>query len=125
MTKQKNGYDELRHKLDTEMLQAANLPTEPQRRGFVNRSFLDIHRAYQAKRFINQAEYVRLINRLAAYRQGEYNDYIDVLAGSAHLGMLEMAIQGELSELSPEQARQCRDIITGLTGVEPSQPEEQ
>src|SRR5438105_13886650 len=101
------NYETIRHELDTKMLSASNLPTAPERQGFINRTFTSIYKAYQDKQ-VNHKDYVKLINRLAAYRQGEYNDYIDTLAGAAQLGMLEMAIQGELSELTPEASRQRR-----------------
>lgn len=123
MAKQKR-YDELRHDLESKMLQASTLPTRMERQGFVNQAFRAIYKAYQEKQ-VNHDEYVRLINRLGAYRHGEYNDYIDILAGSAQLGMLEMAIQGELSELSPEEARKRSQAVTHLTGVEPAQPDEE
>lgn len=119
----KPTYDDLRHDLDTKMLQASNLPTKPERQGFVNRMFVDIHRAYKEKQ-VNHAEYIKLVNRIAAYRQGEYNDYLDMLAGAAQLGMLELAIQGEVPELSPEAARERSQIITDITGAQPAQPEE-
>jgi hypothetical protein len=117
-----SSYEAIRHKLDSDMLSASNLPTKPEQQGFINRTFISIHKAYQEKR-VNHGDYVKLINRLAAYRQGEYNDYIDTLAGAAQLGMLELAIQGELSELTPEASRQRRDAVTGLTGMEPIKPD--
>ncbi|HEY7417682.1 MAG TPA: hypothetical protein VH593_21045, partial [Ktedonobacteraceae bacterium] len=79
MSKQ-SQYDTLRHQLDSDMLRESNLPTEPERRGFVNRAFTGLHKAYQQKH-VTHAEYIKLVNRLAAYKQGEYNDYIDVLMG--------------------------------------------
>ena len=118
----KQTYDELRHTLDSDMLKASTLPTRPERQGFVNRAFLDIHRAYKRKD-INHAEYLKLVNRLAEFKQGEYNDYIDTLTGAAHVGLLELAIQGELSVMTPEASRQRRDVITDLTGVHPIKPE--
>jgi hypothetical protein len=76
MSKEKQpAYEKLRHELDTSMIQASTLPTEPEQQGFVNRMFISIHKAYQEKR-VNHAEYIKLINRLAAFKQGEYNDYI-------------------------------------------------
>src|SRR5258708_7358480 len=122
MAEKKPTFDEWRHKLETDMLQASSLKTEPERRGFVNRTFLSIHKAYQGKQ-VSHAEYVKLINRLGGYKPGEFNDYIDMLAGAAQLNMLEMVIQGEVPQLEPEQARQRRQAITDLTGVEPQQPD--
>jgi hypothetical protein len=120
----KPTYEELRHKLDSDMLKASNLPTKPERQGFINRTFTAIHKAYQEKQ-VDHAHYVKLINRLAVYRQGEYNDYIDTLAGAAQMGMLEIAIQGELSELSPDASRERSQVVTDLTGVQPVKPEEE
>ena len=114
-------YEELRHKLDSDMLSASSLPTKPERQGFINRTFTSIHKAYQDKQ-VNKADYVKLINRLAAYRQGEFNDYLDTLAGAAAMGMLEVAIQGELSQLTPEASRERSQAITDMTGVLPIQP---
>lgn len=121
MSKKQPGYEELRHDLDSKMLQASGLRTEPERQGFVNRMFLSIHQAHQGKQ-VNHDEYVKLINRLAAYQGGKFNDYLDILAGAAQLGMLEMAIQGEVSELTPEAARERSQTITGMTGAAPVKP---
>lgn len=123
MSKEKKPtYEELRHKLDSDMLKAGSLKTKPERQGFVNRTFTSLHKAYSEKH-INHAEYVKLINRLAVYKSGEFNDYIDLLAGAAQMGMLEVAIQGEHSEFTPEASRERRDMVTDLTGVEPIEPE--
>jgi hypothetical protein len=121
--KQPSSFDELRHKLETEMLQASSLKTRIEQQGFINRTFTSLHKAKQEKR-ISQAEYVKLINRLGAYAGGAYNDYIDMLAGAAQMGMLELAIQGEISQFTPEAARQRRDAVTDLTGMKPHQPEQ-
>lgn len=115
-------YEELRHSLDTSMLSASSLPTKAERQSFINQSFTRLYQAYQQKQ-VSHAEYVRLINRLGVYRQGEFNDYIDILAGAAHLGMLEIAIKGEIADLSPQAARERRDIVTDLTGLDPIEPE--
>ncbi len=115
-------YDGIRHDLDTKMIRASTLTNEVERRGFVNQAFTNIHKAYQQKQ-ISKEEYVRLINRLAAYRQGEFNDYMDMLTGAATLGLLDVVIQGELSELSPEQARSRSQHVSDLTGISPIQPE--
>jgi hypothetical protein len=119
MSSKKPTYEELRHKLDSDMLQASSLPTKPQRQGFVNRTFIALNKSYQDKQ-VNHSDYVKLINRLAAYKAGEFNDYIDILAGAAQLNMLELAIQGELSELSPDAAAKRSQSITDLTGMKPS-----
>lgn len=123
MTKKQSAYEQLRHQLDSEMLlKAASLKTRIEEQGFINRTFTVLHKAYQEKR-ITRAEYVKLVNRLAAYAGGAFNDYLDILAGAAQMGMLELAIQGERSELSPEAARDRRESITDLTGVQPIEPE--
>ena len=119
----KPGYDELRHKLDSEMLSASNLQTKPEQQGFFQRTFEGIHKASQSKQ-INHGEYIKLINRLAAYKNGAFNDYLDILAGAAQMGMLETVIQGEISQLEPDAARKRRDAITDLTGVKPIEPED-
>ncbi len=117
-----SSYDQLRHKLDSDMLEASSLPTQPERQGFVNRTFTAIHKAYKEKQ-VNRAEYIKLINRLAAYAGGSFNDYIDALAGAAQMGMLELAIQGEVPAFTPEQAHQRRGAVTELTGVQPIEPD--
>lgn len=122
MKKKPSEYETIRHKLESDMLQNSGLRIEIERRGFVNRTFTALHKAYQEKR-VSHSEYVRLINRLAAYAQGEFNDYIDTLAGAAQLGMLELAIQGELSQTTPEASRQRQKLINEMTGTRPVQPE--
>jgi hypothetical protein len=117
-------YEEIRHQLDTAMLQASTLKTEIEQRGFVNQHFTRLHKARQENR-INQGEYIKLLNRLAAYGGGKFNDYLDMLAGAAALGVLELAIQGELSQLTPEAARERGQVITDLTGMKPAQPDEE
>ncbi len=115
------NYEERRHALDTEMLRASGLATEKERQDFVTTAFLGIQRDYEAKR-LDHAVYTKLVNRLAAYAGGAYNDYLDMLAGAATMGMLDVVLgqQGNLAE----QARAHREIVTGLTGVQPVQPEE-
>lgn len=117
-----SAYDELRHKLDSDMLAASNLKTKPEQQGFVNRTFTSLHKARQEKK-VSQPDYVKLINRLASYAGGAYNDYIDTLAGAAQMGMLELVIQGEMSQFTPEQSRQRRDSVTRITGMQPHKPE--
>ncbi len=121
--KKQPRYEEIRHQLETDMLQASNLKTPIEQQGFINRAFTGLHKAFQEKR-ITQAEYVKLINRLAAFAGGAFNDYIDVLAGAAQMGMLELAIQGEVPQLTPEAARSRRQEINKLTGTQPVQPEQ-
>ncbi len=113
----------LRQQLDAALLSAASLKTEIEQRGFINQQFMLLHKAREAKR-IDQNEYVKLIDRLAAYQRGKFNDYLDMLAGAATLGMLEVVIQGEVPQFEPKQARQRSQAITDMTGVKPSQPDE-
>jgi hypothetical protein len=122
MTKKQSAYDELRHKLESDMLQASGLKTQIEQQGFINRQFMSLHKAQQEKR-VNQDEYVKLVNWLSAYKQGVFNDYLDMLAGAAQMGMLEMVIQGEISQFTPEAARGRRQAITDLTGMTPAEPE--
>jgi len=120
----KPTYQDLRHKLDTDMLQNSTLRTKIEQQGFVNRTFVALHKLYEQKQ-ISHADYVKLINRLGAYMQGAFNDYIDTLAGAAQMGMLELAIQGEIPQLTPEAAKERSQAITDITGVEPVNPDKQ
>lgn len=121
----KSLYDELRHELDTKMLNASALSNATMQRDFVAQTFAHIHKQYTEKH-IHHAEYLKLINRLAAFKPEEYNDYIDMLAGAAAVNMLDFAIEQSkrgVADLSPEQARQRRDVVTDMTGIQPVQPE--
>ena len=122
--KKQPAYDAIRHSLETDMLAAASLKDARAQQGFINRTFTSLHTAYQEQR-ISQAEYVKLINRLAAYAGGAFNDYIDLLAGAASMGMLAFAIQGEVSQLTPEAARARSQSITDLTGMHPIEPDKE
>jgi hypothetical protein len=114
------SYEDRRHELDTKMLKASGLASEQERRDFVTQAFTDIHKQYQDSQ-INLANYIKLIKRLAAFRQGEYNDYLDTLAGAALMGMLDLIV--EQSKEVAEQSRQRSAIITVLTGIQPIQPD--
>ena len=116
-------YEELRHALDTQMLQASTLATEQERQNFVTTAFVGIHRDYEAKR-IDHAIYVKLINRLVAYAGGAYNDYVDLLAGAATMGMLHVILAQRGKGNLAEDARKRSQAVTEMTGVEPVQPEE-
>jgi hypothetical protein len=122
MTKKQLPYDQIRHQLETDMIQASGLKTKPEQQGFVNRTFTSLHKSYQDKR-VNHSEYVKLLNRLSVYAGGSFNDYIDLLTGAARMGMLELALQGELSQMTPEAARKRSQTITQMTGVQPIQPD--
>ncbi len=119
-------YDELRHDLDTKLIQGSTLhPALAQ--SFVAEAFTALHTAYQAKH-ISYEQYIKLINRLAAYKSGRYNDYLDMLTGAATMDMLDIVIdagkQG-IPGLTPEDTRNNRDRVTKLTGVEPVEPEQE
>lgn len=118
MIAMKTTYDTLRHDLESKMIQASTLPTQPERKGFINRTFSEIHKAYQEKQ-VNHAEYIRLVNQLAVFKRGQYNDYLDVLVGAAQVGMLETVIQAEIAAFSPEEAKKRSHAITELTNIEP------
>lgn len=120
----KHDYDKVRHQLDDNMLEASSLRTNAEQQGFVNRTFMYFHTLYDEKQ-ITHADYVKLINRLGAYQGGAFNDYLDTLAGATSMGMLNLAIQGEIPQLTPEASRERRDVITGMTGVQPIDPEKQ
>ena len=115
------NYEDLRHTLDSELLQASRLETSQEKQDFVTRTFIRIHQEYQAKQ-VDHTTYTKLINRLAAYAGGTYNDYLDMLVGAALVGMLDimLAQQGNLAE----EARKRGKIVTDLTGVQPVRPEE-
>jgi hypothetical protein len=116
----KPTYEDLRHELDTNILQSSNLATKIEQQGFINRSFVHIHKVYKEKQ-VNHADYVKLINRLASYKGGAFNDYIDLLAGAAQMNTLDLVIQGEIPQLTPEASRERSHTITDLTGVQPVQ----
>lgn len=116
-----SNYEVLRHALDSKMIQSSTLTTEPERIGFVNRTFSEIHKMYKEKR-VDHVVYIRLVNRLSAYHEGAYNDYIDVLAGAAQMGMLEVVMQSGIPIFSPERER--RESVNNITNTEPIQPEE-
>lgn len=121
MTAKQRPYEEHKHELDTKMLQAGNLQTEQERKQFVTDTFLEIHQKKQDKQ-INQQSYVKLINRLAAYANGAFNDYLDMLAGAAQMDLLDIAIQGG-PQFTVEQTRKQRDAVTRLTGMQPHKPD--
>ena len=120
----KPTYEKLKHTLDSDMLSASILPTRIQQQGFVNQVFTSLYKLYEQKE-ITHTDYVKLINRLGAYKQGAFNDYIDTLAGAASMGMLALVIQGEISQFTPEAAAERRDAVTDLTGVQPIDPDKQ
>lgn len=118
----KPTYDELRHDLDTKMLSASTLPTEPERQAFVNQTFVSFHKLYTEKQ-VSHADYVKLINRLAAFKNGQYNDHIDTLAGSAQMGMLDLVVGQSMPVFSPEQSHKRRQAVNDLTGTQPVEPD--
>ncbi|GAC1468023.1 MAG: hypothetical protein PVS3B3_30740 [Ktedonobacteraceae bacterium] len=122
MSNKKPTYDELRHELDTDMINASNLDGKEEQT-FVAESFVAINKAYTDKQ-VSHDQYVKLINRLAAYKAGKFNDYLDTLAGAAQMGMLDIAVKGTVPQLSPDASQRRRQAVTDLTGVEPIEPEE-
>ena len=117
MSKQPS-YEYRCHTLDTKMLQASSLPTEQEQQAFVTQTFVDIHKLYQEKH-ISHADYIRLVNRLAAYKQGAFNDYLDTLVGAAQMNMLDTVVEQSKQQDVAAQSRMRRDAVTGLTGVQP------
>jgi hypothetical protein len=110
----KPTYESIRHELDTSMLRANRLVIEQEQKDFVNKAFIKLHESQKAKH-INPNDFGKLLNRLTTYKAGKYHDYIHLLAGAAHLGMLEFVIQGYISPFSPEQARLHNQHIPNLT----------
>jgi hypothetical protein len=110
--------------LDTDLLRASDLKQKTERRNFFTQTFSNIDKIYRSKE-INHDEYVRLLNRLASFGGGEYNDYLDMLVGAATMGLLDVVIQEEISAFSPEAAQQRSKTITNITGIEPIKPEEE
>lgn len=118
------SYEKLKHELDTKMLRASGITDEQEQQRFVGQAFKDLYTHYK-QHDINHIAYVRLMNRLALYQRGKFNDYVDVLAGSAQLGILDEALQhSAIDELGAEAARKRSQAVTDITGVGPIQPEE-
>lgn len=115
------NYDQIKHDLDTKIIQASSLKSQAEQKNFVNSAFSTIHTAYKQKQ-VNHSDYIKLINRLANYKQGIFNDYLDSLTGAAQMGMLDIAFNDPY--LSPEASRKRRDDVTDMTGVDPIKPEE-
>jgi hypothetical protein len=122
MSSKKPTYEELRHDLDSAMLKASSLSAEQERREFVTLTFVSIHKHYTEKT-INHADYLKLINRLAAFKSGAFNDYIDMLAGSAQVGALAIAVEQSRKQDLAKLARQRSQAVNDLTGTEPIQPD--
>jgi hypothetical protein len=123
MAEKQPTYAELRHQLDTKMIEAEKLELEPQRRNFVTSSFAGIHHQLEQKT-ISHGDYIKLINRLAAFKGGEYNDYVDLMAGAAQVGMLDMVVKQAHPVFSPEEARNRSQAVTDIFGIQPVKPEE-
>lgn len=123
MTDQKQPtYAEMRHQLDTKMIEAEKLEGETQRQGFVVSAFTGIHHQFE-KKVISHGDYIKLVNKLAVYKNGQYNDYIDMLAGAAQMGMLEMAVKQVHPIFSPEAAKDRSQAVTDMFGIQPVQPD--
>lgn len=117
-------YDDLKHWLDREMIEATELRGKEEQQAFVTTRFQNLHTAYTSKQ-LTYKEYLRLINWLASYQGGKFNDYLDVLAGAAQMGILETVLAPGspfASYISPEAAQKRSQTITNLTGVKPQIP---
>jgi hypothetical protein len=122
-----NNYDSIKHELDTKLIQASNLASNGQQLDFVNATFKWCYQHYEDKH-INHEQYVKLINSLARYKQGSFNDYLDMLAGAALVGCLDLAIQGSKQDgsiFTPERARQQQEQVNRITGMKPITPEQE
>lgn len=117
-----SNYDKLKHQLDNQLLEASKSTNGQEQKYFVTGTFVGIHKAYTAKE-VNHAEYLKLVNRLASYKGGAFNDYMDVLTGAAAMGFLDVVVRQNLPAFSPEAARGRSGMITDLTGIQPSDPE--
>lgn len=118
------NYEIIVHELQTKLLQASTQTNQEVQQSFVAYTFKWIHDHYTQKH-VNHKQYLALIDRLATFKDGRYNDYLDTLAGAAALGMLDAAIQGGamgISQFTAEASRQRRDAVTDLTGTAPKDP---
>lgn len=124
MSNKKPDYQSLRHQLDTNLLQNSNLADANEQQQFVIANFKSIDKHYQSKH-VNHDEYLKLVNRLASYKSGYFNDFLDSLVGAAHLGLLDIVIERSKhgGPSSPEATRQRSQLITDQTGIQPAQPE--
>jgi hypothetical protein len=119
-----NFYEQSEHELETAMLKASSLPTEEAHKRFVTETFVLLNQSYQLHQ-MNKTAYLRLVNRLAAFDGGRYNDYLDLLVGSATMGMLNDTLaQGKNADLA---ALACtrREEVTRITGMSPITPEQE
>jgi predicted glycosyl hydrolase (DUF1957 family) len=113
-------YDSIFHQLKESMLKANNYESARQQQEFIEEKFKWINEFYE-KRQINLQEYRILLDRLAAYKSGIFNDYIDILTGAASMGMLELALhRGDL--FGPDVARKRSKTITRMTDTPPQKP---
>lgn len=118
------SYDDIRRKLSERMQNASSLVGEAERRQFITQEFVDIRKLY-TQHEISHPEYIMLVDRLAAYQSGKYNDYLDMLVGAATMGMLDVVVRQSKTQDVAAQSRQRRQEVTDLTGVQPIQPDEQ
>ncbi len=119
----KPSYDDIKHKLDSKMIEASSLEGQ-QAQNFVTSTFQWVRSLLDSKQ-ISHKEYVRLINHLANYKNGSFNDYIDLLAGAAQLGQLNVLAAKSQFYNAAEQARRNSQQVTKLTGMEPYNPQEE
>ena len=116
-------YADLKSKLETSLAQAQSITDQPKQQNFVTDQFTLIHKAYEDK-LINHGEYLKLINRLAAYKNAAFNDYIDLLTGAAAAGMLEFFVAQSRKRNEAQAAAARRDMITKVFGIDPVEPNE-
>jgi hypothetical protein len=124
MAEKKPTYEELKHRLDTAMLKASSLTAETDQQAFITQTFVGIHDRLTAKQ-VNHEQYLKLINRLAAYKAGAYNDYIDTLAGAAAMNMLAMVVEMSKDEPIAADSVARSQAVTNLICMEPVKPDEQ
>jgi hypothetical protein len=118
-----NYYEQWEHNLQTEMLRASTLPTAETKKQFITATFIRLNLAYEEKA-MNKTSYLRLVNRLAAFDGGTYNDYLDLLVGSASMGMLDTLLEEGTQRDLAKLARSRSGDVTRLTGMSPITPEE-
>lgn len=118
----KKPYEELRHSLDNILLKSDSIGNQTAQQDFVTQAFVEIHQLYKAKD-ISYDAYIKLVNRLASYKQGKFNDYLDMLIGSAQFGMLDSALKHSLSASANAEAQKRGTLITNIFGIQPSKPD--
>ena len=117
------SYESLVHTLATKMLQAASLQEEVQQTAFVRDTFVWIVEQ-KNKGQLSHKEYLRLVEKLAGYKDRAYDDYLDLLVGAAGMQLLEIYLANE-GENPAGHARQRSGLVDTLTGGNRVPPEEE